>query len=195
MNMPLRLVPLGAQRVMPWANGGGSTREVAIDPEGAALAGGFRWRVSRAHVATDGPFSVLPGVDRSLWLLAGDGMVLASAASTTALDRPHQRVDFPGETAMHATLLGSACEDLNVMTRRGVVHAQCELRELAAGERLVVPAAAQHVLLALAGAFRVDGHPAVAAGGAALRGDGCGELQVVAATACVVLAARFAPVG
>jgi environmental stress-induced protein Ves len=61
---------------MPWANGGGSTRQVAIDPPGATLAGAFRWRVSIAQIASDGPFSRLPGIDRAMWLVRGNGVRL-----------------------------------------------------------------------------------------------------------------------
>jgi len=50
---------------MPWKNGGGETVEIAISPQGAGLAD-FDWRVSMATVASDGPFSVFPGIDRTL---------------------------------------------------------------------------------------------------------------------------------
>jgi environmental stress-induced protein Ves len=194
----LRLVPLGTQRHLPWANGGGTTREVAIDPDGSSLANGCRWRVSCAHVATDGPFSVLPGIDRSLWLLRGDGLVLATPEHTLVLDQRGQRVDFAGETPVHATLLGGACDDVNVMVARDRVAAHAELLELAAGERTAVPAAPQHLLLSLEGSFRV-GAPAVpavlAADGDAVRIDGAGALEVAAVTRCWLLTARFSPRG
>ncbi|HEV7980797.1 HutD family protein [Amycolatopsis sp.] len=56
---------------VPWKNGGGVTREVA---------GGFSdfgWRVSVADVSTSGPFSVFPGVDRTIMGVEGSGMVLS----------------------------------------------------------------------------------------------------------------------
>ncbi len=193
MNARCRLIPFAAQRVVPWVNGGGSTREVAVEPDGASIATGCRWRVSRATVAADGPFSVLPGVDRSLWLLRGDGMVLAMAEQTLVLDRPGQRFDFAGETTIHATLLGGACEDLNVMTARGHVVVHAELLELAAGERLVLPAAPQHLLLALEGGFDVQPHAIAGNDGDAVRADDAGVLTLAATRACVLLATRFAP--
>ena len=52
-------------RRMPWKNGGGETVEVIVHPEGASLSD-FGWRVSMATVASDGPFSVFPGIDRTL---------------------------------------------------------------------------------------------------------------------------------
>eukprot|EP01042_Synura_sphagnicola_P007286 gene7286-9332_t len=35
--------------VMPWKNGGGTTTEMAVAPEGASL-NDFDWRISMAHV-------------------------------------------------------------------------------------------------------------------------------------------------
>ena len=85
------------QRVVPWRNGGGSTRQVAIAPPDGGLGTGFAWRVSVAGVAADGPFSALPGIDRSLWLLRGAGMDLDLDGELVRLDRPLQRLDFAGE--------------------------------------------------------------------------------------------------
>ena len=54
--------------VSPWKNGGGTTTEVAAFPPGAPLEN-FGWRVSIAQVARSGPFSLFPGIDRTLALL------------------------------------------------------------------------------------------------------------------------------
>ncbi len=63
-------------RRMPWKNGAGETVEIAVSPEGAALFD-FDWRISMATVATDGPFSIFPGIDRTLSILEGNGMSLS----------------------------------------------------------------------------------------------------------------------
>ena len=86
--MTLRIFGPGDFRVMPWKNGAGSTTELLIDPPGATLAGGFRWRVSMATVAESGPFSSFPGLDRTLLLLEGEGMELDHG--------PHGRALLPG---------------------------------------------------------------------------------------------------
>ena len=124
--MPLTVhpVPFASQRVVPWRNGGGTTREIAIDPPDADVGGAFRWRVSRAHVAADGPFSRFPGIDRSLWLVAGDGIELDVDGVRTRLDAPGARCDFAGECAVHGRLLGGAIDDLNVMVDRARGHGQ-----------------------------------------------------------------------
>ncbi|PYE46546.1 hypothetical protein DFI02_101689 [Rhizobium sp. PP-F2F-G20b] len=110
-------------RRMPWKNGGGETVEIAVFPADASMET-FGWRVSMASVATDGPFSVFPGVDRTLSILDGHGMVLDISGRTpvtlTARDAPYA---FPADAATEATLVDGAITDLNVMTRRGAfVH-------------------------------------------------------------------------
>ena len=71
-----RLLRNADHRRMPWKNGGGETVEVIVHPEGASLSD-FGWRVSMASVASDGPFSVFPGIDRTLAVLSGNGMALS----------------------------------------------------------------------------------------------------------------------
>lgn len=146
-----RVVRAREQPVMPWANGGGATRQVAIDPPHGSLAAGFRWRVSRARVASDGPFSLLPGVDRSLWLWSGAGMRLDVAGTEVVLARPLQRFDFAGETAVHATLRDGPCEDFNVMVARDHVVADAVVHDWAGPARLVLDVTAERLLVLLSG--------------------------------------------
>ncbi len=60
---------------MPWKNGGGETVEIAVFPPGAGVDD-FDWRISMATVASDGPFSIFPGIDRTLSILDGAGLSL-----------------------------------------------------------------------------------------------------------------------
>jgi len=103
----------------PWKNGGGVTREVAAFPEGAALDA-FVWRVSVADVAQAGPFSRFAGIDRTLVLLSGAGMLLDDAGGVThALRGPLDIARFEGEAAIDARLVNGATRDFNLMVRRG----------------------------------------------------------------------------
>ena len=104
---------------MRWANGRGTTTEIAIHPADAGLDS-FHWRVSLASMIEDAPFSILPGVDRTLVVADGHGIEL-----TVGTRRPH-RVDqsgdpftFPGDVPAFARLVSGPVSNLNVMTRRG----------------------------------------------------------------------------
>ncbi|TAL97469.1 MAG: HutD family protein [Paraburkholderia sp.] len=111
----------------PWKNGGGVTREIAVAPEGAALDT-FVWRVSVADVAQPGPFSRFAGIDRTLVLLAGAGMLLDDAEGHThALTQPLDIARFTGEASIDARLVDGATRDFNLMVRRGAATGDVEV--------------------------------------------------------------------
>lgn len=115
-----RLLRNSDHRRMPWKNGGGETVEVIVHPEGAGLSD-FGWRVSMATVASDGPFSVFPGIDRTLAVLSGDGMDLSVEGLGERLLTPASApLPFPADAPTTARLTNGPITDLNVMTRRGV---------------------------------------------------------------------------
>ena len=64
------ILAAAARTAAAWKNGGGVTREVVAHPAGSDL-GGFEWRLSIAEVHRGGPFSVFPGIDRHMAVLAG----------------------------------------------------------------------------------------------------------------------------
>lgn len=146
----LTVLPLADQAVMPWRNGGGSTREVARAPaEGAD----FAWRVSVARIEADGPFSLFPGIDRTLWLLTGAGMDLVIDGTTVALRSPLASCAFPGEAVVHARLVGGPTEDLNVMVRRAGTKTRTEIVPLTTDELRVwtTDGAGSDLIVALTG--------------------------------------------
>lgn len=112
----------------PWKNGGGVTREILCQPPGAGMDS-FDWRVSIAHIASDGPFSAFAGVDRVITLLEGAGVRLHSSDGAPdltfdhALNTPLVPFAFAGEAPVVGTLLGGDCHDFNVMTRRAACRA------------------------------------------------------------------------
>jgi hypothetical protein len=122
---------------MPWKNGGGTTVELAISPADAGLED-FAWRISTAQVAVDGAFSSFPGIDRSLAVLAGDGMCLQHADGRREMLLSGDAIAvFRGEEAISAQLLGGPITDLNLMTRRGVWSHELRLVRLQ-GEQVLV---------------------------------------------------------
>ena len=115
-----RLLRNADHRRMPWKNGGGETVEVIVHPQGAGLSD-FDWRVSMATVASDGPFSVFAGIDRTLAILSGEGMVLSiEGLGERRLTPAAAPLPFPADAPTSARLTGRPITDLNVMTRRGV---------------------------------------------------------------------------
>ena len=104
---------------MPWKNGGGTTTEIAVVPAGAGLDD-FDWRIRMARVDGGGPFSLFPGIDRTLAILDGDGILLTVGNRVaTGLTVASEPLPFPADEETHATLIGGPVTDLNVMTRRG----------------------------------------------------------------------------
>ncbi|MFK0164735.1 HutD family protein [Rhizobium sp. NPDC090279] len=115
----MKLLRAGDHKRMPWKNGGGETVEIAVSPEGVGLAD-FDWRVSMATVATDGPFSVFPGIDRTLSILEGEGMTLfIEGREPERLTQTSDPLPFAADAPTSATLIDGTITDLNVMTRRG----------------------------------------------------------------------------
>src|SRR5262249_61844367 len=74
---PLRIIRPDAHRIMPWKNGGGTTTEIAIDPPDADVGGRFRWRPSIAEREGSGAFSAFVGYERTIMVIAGQGMDLS----------------------------------------------------------------------------------------------------------------------
>jgi uncharacterized protein len=119
MRAAMRIIRAGDCRTTPWKNGGGSTTEIAAGPEGASLDT-FDWRVSMARVASDGPFSDFPGIDRTLAVIKGAGMLLSIRSNAPVmLSSGTEPVSFAGDTPTSARLTEGEIIDLNVMTRRG----------------------------------------------------------------------------
>ncbi len=150
----MRLLPAAGHRRMPWKNGGGETVEIALSPPGAALDA-FGWRVSMATVASDGPFSRFPDVDRTLTVLEGRGLSLVVDGRPPAeLTPASPPFGFPGDAATGATLLDGPIVDLNVMTRRGRFRHAVEPLRLD-GERVLAVGGHAVLLLCTAGAVDV----------------------------------------
>ncbi|HYO68823.1 MAG TPA: HutD family protein [Archangium sp.] len=146
-------------RDMPWKNGGGVTRELWKLPHPSDPAR-FVARVSIATVGASGPFSVFPGVDRTLVLLDGAGMALTiDGAREVVLDQRLRPFAFPGEAAIHCRLLGGPVRDFNLMVDRALAHGSLEVVQLAPGETRTLAGSGTVLLHVLEGRAALPGEP------------------------------------
>lgn len=149
----MRLLPAADRTPALWKNGGGTTWEIAAQPPGADLAA-FDWRLSIARVATAGPFSVFPGVDRVLTVIAGHGLRLTiEGRREVALDETSKPLAFPGDAPTAATLDAGPIRDLNLMVRRGAWRGSVRRID---GHETITATAQTTVLVALAAARAGD---------------------------------------
>ena len=148
--------------------------EIAISPQGAGLAD-FDWRVSMATVASDGPFSVFPGIDRTLSILEGNGMrLLIEGRDPVVLTRESDPLAFAADIAVSATLPDGAITDLNVMTRRSTLRHAVTRIEID-GEKREEFTRGSFMLFCASGTVTVDAGPErieLGAGDALLFEDG-----------------------
>ena len=146
---PLQLLRAAERAAVPWKNGGGVTREVAVSPPRSEL-GDFDWRVSIAEIGGAGPFSVFPGIDRSMAVLAGRLWLHIDGQPALTLAHDSPPVAFPGDVAALAEPLGAPVTDLNVMTRRGRCTATMTRRTTGAATVLEPCAGRTTLVVALA---------------------------------------------
>lgn len=110
----MRVQRFGEHRAMPWANGRGTSYEIASDRDDA---GEWSWRVAIAPVTEDGPFSRMPCVDRKLLLIEGSEMRLTIDGKKVCCE-PGVVIAFRGEAQTEATLPRGPVVDLGLMVHR-----------------------------------------------------------------------------
>ncbi|WNO75173.1 HutD family protein [Streptomyces sp. AM8-1-1] len=183
--MTPRVLRADGRRAVPWKNGGGTTREVAIAPDGAGTDD-FDWRISLADVGVDGPFSAFPGVERILTVADGAGMELTVGGERTVADRRYRPYAFPGDVPTDGRLLGGPVVNFNVMYRRDRIACRTSVvRGEAAPE---VPPGSTVVVVALDGTTAVgDAGPTLERYDAVLLDGPPGPLRTEGHAAVVVL--------
>ncbi|MEW6639165.1 MAG: HutD family protein [Pseudomonadota bacterium] len=150
----MRILRAASYRRMPWKNGGGETIEMVVSPTAASFDT-FDWRLSMAHVGAPGPFSLFPGIDRTLSVIAGHGLTLALPERTpVALNRCSAPFAFPGDVTVDSTLTDGPIDDLNVMTRRSRCHHRVTRHGLTTATRLALSGEIA-VLVAIGGGIEI----------------------------------------
>jgi environmental stress-induced protein Ves len=105
----------------PWANGAGSTRELAAATD---ADGSTTWRISVADLDRNAAFSLFPGLDRVFVALGALRLTIDGVTSTLVAG---DQAAFPGEAVVSVAVDGPTTA-LNVMTRRGRCRAEIVLR-------------------------------------------------------------------
>lgn len=113
--MDLRVVLWTELVETPWANGGGVTRQIARAPE----LGEFAWRLSAADVPVEAPFSILPGIERHLGVIAGGALALTVGESRRVIDVGDPAAVFDGGVPTIGAPMDAPVTDLNLMLRSG----------------------------------------------------------------------------
>lgn len=141
-----RILRSGDYQIMPWKNGGGTTTEIF---RSAGADGQVQWRLSIADVASDGPFSEFPGIDRWIMMVEGKGMELTiSGLGTKRIEKPFEPLAFSGDAKTECKLIDGPIRDFNLMVARGHAQGDLQVVTLSAGETRTFgrEVAAVHVL-------------------------------------------------
>ncbi len=127
MEKPIDIIRLDAAPRQRWYNNGGWTREITR----GGSAEDWDWRLSVAEVEADGPFSRLPGIEREIFLLEGEGMRFDfEDGEQFALTPETPRLRFDGARALDSRLMDGPTRDFNLMWRRDRVEASMWRRPL-----------------------------------------------------------------
>ncbi|WP_312069197.1 environmental stress-induced protein Ves [Lelliottia nimipressuralis] len=139
-------------RKMPvnlWRNGAGETREICCFP---TTTRDFHWRASIASIASNGEFSLFPGVDRVITLIEGGEVTLDAGQTFCHTLKRHQPFSFAGDHPVKAKLTeGQMSMDFNIMTKRD----RCKANVRVADRTFTTFASRGGVVFVLSGAWQL----------------------------------------
>lgn len=149
---PPRVISLATAPLQTWRNGGGVTRELLTGP--VDQQGEWRYRISVAEIARDGPFSRFEWIRRHFCVLSGLGVQLRVAGVNHTLTSDSPALAFAGNDEVDCTLINGPTTDLNFMVRLNEYASaiksaspqspQSQLLGLDAGQSWLLPAPEQH---------------------------------------------------
>ena len=147
MSKQPRVVRRDEVEPQPWANGGGTTRELLRAEDGS-------WRVSLADIERDGPFSSFPGRRRLLTVVDGTVLTLVVDGVEQVVE-PRRPFAFDGDSEVIASVPEGPVQALNVIVDPAVVTPFVTVLEL--GRSSELPIAGDQAVLVLQGRAQVEG--------------------------------------
>jgi uncharacterized protein len=140
-----------------WKNGGGVTREIARQDKDGELG----WRLSIADVASEGAFSVFPGLRRILTVIDGPGMLLDRPNLPALAANLFEPVAFSGDEPINGLLPNGPCRDFNVIWNPDFASASVTVAS-GQSKQVIVPTEGVFGVLCLTGAVQFSGGNALA---------------------------------
>ena len=137
----------------PWANRGGTTRELLVADDGS-------WRISLADIGSNGPFSSFPGRLRLLTVVDGPVLGLDVDGETHVVE-PHRPFAFSGDAAVEASVPEGPVRALNVVVDPSVTP---HVTVLELGRTSVLPLAEDQAAFVLTGGSPEAGAGSLVAG-------------------------------
>lgn len=128
----------------PWKNGGGVTRELAVD-----LQVPLRWRLSQATVEKPGPFSFFAGYERHFIILDGGPLMIRHSGRSRVLSR-YDVFKFSGDDQTIVEVEKPA-EDFNVFALRSKAKASVFVLAMQEEEETRLPLNGQEHFVYLVG--------------------------------------------
>lgn len=112
----MRMLGPETSRWMPWANGGGTTLEVATDS--SQIGHAWTWRLSIADMPKRAEFSRFLAIDRHIACLDGKGMRLQRTGHWIDVPTMGDAISFTGEESITGEPIGLGVRDVNWFLRR-----------------------------------------------------------------------------
>ena len=168
---------------MPWANGRGTSYEIASDRN---ESGEWTWRLAMAPVNEDGAFSRIECVNRFFAVVEGEGMLL-SVDRKKLQCLPMQVVRFRGDAISEAMLTDGPILDINLMIRRKEAEGEMAIVSevgLLQGATIVVAVGGRAQVLSGDEAIELERHDSI------LECD-VETVSLVSGTVCVVSVKRL----
>ena len=168
---------------MPWANGRGTSYEIASDRNEAEE---WTWRLAMAPVNEDGAFSRIECVNRFLAVVEGEGMLI-SVDRKKLQCLPMQVVRFRGDAITDAALTDGPIMDINLMIRRKEAEGEMAIVSevgLLQGATIVVAVGGRAQVLSGDEAIELERHDSI------LECD-VETVSLVSGTVCVVSVKRL----